>query len=82
MSNDKRTESLKKAQKRYYGKCRTYILRFRLDNDADIIERIESMPNKAGYVRALVREDIRKRAADSPRRSGATINPNGEPTDV
>lgn len=82
MSNDKRTESLKKAQKRYYGKCRTYILRFRLDNDADVIARIESMPNKAGYVRALVREDIRKRTADQQRRGGATTSLNGEPTDV
>lgn len=27
---------------------------------ADIIEKLESVPSKAGYIKALIREDIKK----------------------
>lgn len=33
-----------------------------LDNDKDIIKKLESVPNKAGYIKTLIRADIEKEA--------------------
>lgn len=63
MQSDSKRESVRRAQKKYFGKCRTYIIRLRQDNDADVIERIDSMPSKIGYIRDLVRADIRRQRA-------------------
>ena len=45
----------------YYDKM---IRQFKLDlntkTDADIIAKLESVPNKAGYVKQLIRADINK----------------------
>lgn len=35
-----------------------YLLKYHLVNDADIIEKLDSVPSKQGYVRNLIREDI------------------------
>lgn len=37
---------------------RQFIFRFRLDEDREIIERLESVPSKIGYVRELILRDI------------------------
>lgn len=54
------TEAQKRATKRYYAKLRQYIVRFKKDSDADVIERIDSQQNKTDYIRNLVRQDIGK----------------------
>ena len=37
-----------------------YLLKFHLANDADIIEKLNSMESKQGYIRQLIRDDIKK----------------------
>lgn len=56
------TEAQKKAMLRYNRKTKSYLLRLRLREDADVINRIESVGNKCDYLRALVRKDIERRA--------------------
>jgi hypothetical protein len=34
--------------------------RFMLKSDADILEKLDSVPNKAGYIKELIRRDIRE----------------------
>lgn len=38
--------------------CRTYGLKLNLENDADIIEKLASVPSMQGYIKQLIREDI------------------------
>lgn len=49
-------------QERYAKK---YVKQFKIDcvtrTEADIIEKLESVPNKAGYIKSLIRADIAKR---------------------
>lgn len=56
---DSKRESVRKAQKKYQKKLKTYILRFRMEQDADVIERLEHVGSKTGYVRQLIESDIR-----------------------
>lgn len=53
------SERKKKPQERYAEKYRK---QFKLDciitTEKDIIEKLESVPNKAGYIKALIRADI------------------------
>ena len=35
-----------------------YLLKYHLVNDADIIEKLSSVPNMQGYVRQLIRQDL------------------------
>lgn len=45
-----------------YNKLNTkqYLFRFNLKTDADIIAHMDSLPNKLGYIKQLIRDDIRK----------------------
>lgn len=56
---DKNKESLRKAQRKYQKKLKTYILRFRMEQDADVIARLEQVSSKTGYVRRLITQDMR-----------------------
>lgn len=55
-------EAQKEACKRYYyrtkEKKKAYLFRFDKDADADLIKMIDSQPNKAAYIKELVRRDI------------------------
>ena len=53
------TPAQKKAQDKY-NKANTTQFRMKLNNktDADIIAKLSSVPNKQGYLKALIREDI------------------------
>lgn len=42
-----------------------FLLKFHLANDADVIEKLSSVPNMQGYIRQLVREDIARTRTDS-----------------
>lgn len=39
-------------------KTKTYTLKVIKNTESDIIERLESVPNKAGYIKNLIRKDI------------------------
>lgn len=56
---DSKRESVRKAQRKYQKKLKTYILRFRMEQDADVIERLEHVASKTGYIRRLITQDIR-----------------------
>lgn len=45
-----------------YDKANTIGLRLKLNlkTDADVIARLKSVPNKQGYIKALIRADIAK----------------------
>ena len=57
MSSDKRET----PQARYDRlNTKTYRLKVMKTTEADIIEKLDSVPNKAGYIKALIRADIEK----------------------
>jgi hypothetical protein len=45
-----------------YNKANTkqYQVRLNLKTDADLIAKMESVPNKLGYIKSLIRADIEK----------------------
>ena len=49
-----------------YAKEYTTQQSFKLNRktDADILKWLESIPNKQGYIKALIREDMKKRDTD------------------
>lgn len=50
-----------KAQKKYQlEKQKQYQFRFTRSTDADIIEKLDSVPNRLGYIRELIRKDLQK----------------------
>ena len=54
------TEVVKYASQQKYDKANTTQIRMKLNlkTDADILEKLESVGNKQGYIKALIREDI------------------------
>ena len=46
-----------------YNAKKTKLLQIRLNlkTDADILEHLETVPSKMGYVKALIREDMKKK---------------------
>jgi hypothetical protein len=53
------SEAQKRAKARYDKKTKELVLRFRLNQDGDVIQRLDEVPNKTEYVRSLVRQDIK-----------------------
>lgn len=39
---------------------KSYSFRFMLKTDSDVIEQLEKQDNKSGYVKTLIREDMKK----------------------
>ncbi len=60
------TKAQREAQKRYdqanKSKFRFVHLKFNKDIDADIIDKIESSDNIQGYIKTLIRNDIKGQA--------------------
>lgn len=55
------TPALIKAQKKYNKeKTKSFILKLNRQADADVIERLEQAENKQGYIKNLIRKDIKK----------------------
>lgn len=56
------TEAQKRANRKYYEKSKKFfkavLLRFSREQDADVLAKLDSVPNKTDYVRKLVRKDI------------------------
>lgn len=42
------------------SKCKQYTLLLSKENDSDIISYLESVPNRNGFLKALIREQIKK----------------------
>lgn len=55
------TEIVKYASQQKYDKANTTQIRMKLNlkTDADILEKLESVGNKQGYIKALIRADIK-----------------------
>lgn len=55
------TEAQKKATARYHKKAlKTVNLRLNRFTEADLIEQIEKQENANGYIKRLIREDIKR----------------------
>lgn len=55
------SESQKRAKKRYDTlRTKQYVMRLRIGADADVIEKLDSVPSKTEFIRELVRRDIRE----------------------
>lgn len=52
------SEAQKRALKRYEQKMEQFVIKFRKDADADVIERLKAVENRTGYIRRLVLKDI------------------------
>lgn len=54
------TEVVKYASQQKYDKTNTTQIRMKLNlkTDADILEKLESVGNKQGYIKTLIRADI------------------------
>ncbi len=51
----------KKAREKYAKEKTTSIaIRFMHNTEADLLEYLNSMPNKAGYIKALIRADMKE----------------------
>ena len=57
----KKSKTSPAAVKRYKEKnIRQVKFEFNLKTDADILSKLDSVPNKTGYIKSLIREDIKK----------------------
>lgn len=53
------SESQKKAKARYDAKAtRQIMFKFNLRTDEDILEKLDSVENKQGYIKELIRRDM------------------------
>ena len=71
---DEEARERKKARQREYAKktgysaqttymknnTKAYYLRFTKSTDSDIIEKLESVDNRLGYIKSLIRKDIKE----------------------
>lgn len=54
-------ESIKKAQSKYDAKATKLVtMKLNLKTDADILAKLDEVENKQGYIKELIREDIKK----------------------
>ena len=55
------TEARLRANDKYDKKAtKKILLKLNKTTDADILARLEEVPNKQGYIKALIRDDIAK----------------------
>ena len=55
------SDAKRKANDKYdHGHTRQIKLKLNTGTDADILERLDGEPNKQGYIKGLIREDIKK----------------------
>lgn len=65
MEQKKTTDARRRANKKYNEThTKAISLTLNLGTDADIIARLESVDNKQGYIKRLIRADIAEDAAD------------------
>lgn len=55
------TEAQKKASKKYSrNNTKRFAIELNLKNDSEIIKKLEEVPNKQGYIKGLILEDLKK----------------------
>lgn len=56
-------ETRKITAKERYDKVKTkmYTIKVFINTEADIMEKLDSVPNKAGYIKSLIRADIARK---------------------
>lgn len=55
------TESQKKAQAKYdKANTRQFHLKLNRRTDGDVLEKLDSVPSKQGYIKELIRADLKK----------------------
>lgn len=59
------TEAQKKANKKYREQVKRLTVDF-YPSEADLIEQIEKQPNKQGYIKSLIRADMKRGGEDAP----------------
>lgn len=52
------TKAQRAAQMRYQKRTKQYIFRVNPESEPDIYHKLESVQNRAGYIKALIRRDI------------------------
>lgn len=56
------TDAQKRAVAKYDAQAtKKILLKLNLKTDADILKRLEEVPNKQGYIKELIRKDINSR---------------------
>lgn len=56
----KYTDAQKRASSKYEAEhIKKMTFKFNLEHDRDILERLEQVDNKNGYIKELIRKDIR-----------------------
>ena len=57
---EKWTEAQKRAQEKYDAKATMQVkMKLNKKTDADIIAKLESVDNKQGYIKTLIRDDLK-----------------------
>ena len=60
------SEAQKRAKKKYDSlRTKQYVMRLRIGADADVIEKLDSVPSKTEFIRELVRRDIRENTSEA-----------------
>ena len=55
------TERKETPQERYHkAHTQSFTIRLMKNTEQDIIKKLESVPNKSGYIKSLIRADIEK----------------------
>lgn len=55
------SEATKKAVRKYDDKMtKQFKMKLNLKTDADILEKLDSVPSKQGYIKQLIRDDLKK----------------------
>ena len=51
------------SQRKYdSAHCRYFTLKYNTTTDADVIDKLESVPSKQDYIRQLIRKDLAEKA--------------------
>lgn len=59
------SEAQKKAQAKYdKTHTRAIMFKFNLKTDKDILEKLDEVENRQGYIKKLVRDDIKKESKE------------------
>ena len=54
------TDAQREAQKRYTSRMKTVTVRLDPERDQDIVQWLDSQPEKRAYIMSLVREDMKR----------------------
>lgn len=54
------TDAQREAQKRYTGRMKTVTVRLDPERDQDIVQWLDSQPEKRAYIVQLIRDDMKR----------------------